>query len=348
MRFSLSLPTIRHPERADPYDETFALARLAEEEGFDTATIGHHHFLPGNQSDPLTFMAAVAARTTTLRVGTGIFQLPVHNPVRVAEQVATIDQISGGRISLGVGSGWWPLEYQVHGSNFRERGARMEEALEILRRVWTETDVAFEGRFWSFPELTVHPRPVQSPRPPLWVAGVVDAAVDRAARLGDAWLCGPVQSLGRAKTCLSVYRDSCRRIGREPEWILRRFAWIGTDRRKIEEEILPRYIEGLLVHWRESAEDDVEKALFERLDRGEKITPEEIAGDRLLWGTPEDVIAQIERYRSQTGCHHVHAAFGAGMPAHEDEYSTLGRFEEQAEMIRLFGREVIPHFRDGR
>ena len=80
-------------------------------------------------------------------------------------------------------------------------------------------------------------------------------------------------------------------------------------------------------------------------DHSAALLATEIAADRLLWGTPEDVIGQIERYRRETGCGHVHAAFGAGMPAREDEYSTLGRFEEQAEMIRLFGREVIPAFR---
>jgi len=135
VRFSLSLPLLRDPSARDPFRATYELARLAEEQGFDTATIGHHHFMQGNLADPLTFLATVAARTDTLRVGTGIFQLPIHNPVRVAEQVATIDQLSGGRISLGVGLGWWPLEYQVHGSDFRQRGARMEEALEILRLV---------------------------------------------------------------------------------------------------------------------------------------------------------------------------------------------------------------------
>jgi len=345
VRFSLSLPTIRDPGAADPYAETYALAEIAEEEGFHTATIGHHHFMPGNQSDPLTFLATVAARTSSLRVGTGIFLLPAHHPVRVAEQVATIDQISGGRISLGVGSGWWPLEYEVHGSNFRERGARMEEALEILRHVWTTEETGWEGRFWAFPALTVHPRPVQDPHPPLWVAGVADAAVERAARLGDAWLCGPVQSIGKAKSCLDVYRSACRTQGRSPEWILRRFAWVGSDRAQISSEILPRYVEGLLAHWRESAEDEVEKALFARLDSGQQISPDEIAADRLLWGTPEDVIGQIQRYRRETGCDHVHAAFGAGMPARESDYSTLGEFEEQAKMIRLFGREVIPEFR---
>ena len=344
MKFSVSLPVLRDAEDADPFRETYQLALIAEESGFDTATIGHHHFMPGNMSDPLTFLATVAARTSTLRVGTGIFQLPVHNPVRVAEQVATIDQLSGGRVSLGVGLGWWPLEYQVHGSNFRERGARMEEALEILRLVWTEENTAFDGSFWQFPELTVHPRPVQQPHPPLWVAGVADAAVDRAARLGDAWMCGPVQSLAKAQSCLTVYRDSCARNGTSPDWILRRFAWVGAGHRQVAEDVLPDYVAGLVEHWRESVEDEAERALFARMDAGEAVSPEEIAQDRLLWGAPDDVIAQIERYRAETGCKHVHAAFGAGLPAGSSERATFGSFDDHAGMIRLFGREVIPAF----
>ena len=344
MKFSLSLPLLRTNSGSDPFRETFELAQIAEEVGFDTATIGHHHFMAGNMSDPLTFLAAVAVRTTTLRVGTGIFQLPIHNPVRVAEQVATIDQLSGGRISLAVGSGWWPLEYQVHGSNIRQRGARMEEALEILRLVWTQENTAFEGRFYRFPELTVHPRPVQVPHPPLWVAGVADAAIDRAARLGDAWMCGPVQSLPKAKACLDVYRSSCERHGTSNAgWILRRFAWIAADGRQVEDEVLPHYVEGLMEHWRESVEEEEEKALLARIDGGEQVSAQEIARDRLLWGAPGDVIAQIQRYQAETGCDHVHAAFGAGLPASSGP-ATLGSFDEHAAMIRLFGREIIPAF----
>ena len=343
MKFSLSLPVWRDAGHRDPFHETFALAQIAEESGFDTATIGHHHFLPGNQADPLTFMTAVAARTSTLRVGTGIFQLPIHNPVRVAEQVATIDQISGGRISLGVGSGWWNLEYDVHGSNFRQRGARMEEALQILRLVWQHENTSFEGRFWSFPELTVHPRPVQQPNPPLWVAGVADVAVERAARLGDAWLCGPVQSISRAQSCLTTYRAACAAHQKPADWILRRYAWVGTDKREIDDEILPRYVDGLMVHWRESAEDEEEKALFARIDAGEPVTPADIAADRLLWGTPDQVIEQIQRYVRETGADHIHAAFGAGLPA-DTERSTFGSFDDLQQMVRLFGREVISAF----
>ncbi|NUU24000.1 MAG: LLM class flavin-dependent oxidoreductase [Streptomycetaceae bacterium] len=339
----MSLPLLHEPGARDPYRETFELARIAEASGFTSVTIGHHHFMPGNLSDPLTFLAAVAARTDTLRVGTGIFQLPVHHPVRVAEQVALIDQISGGRVSLGVGMGWWPLEYEVHGSEFRRRGARMEEALKILRHVWTTENAAWDGPFWSFPELTVHPRPVQRPHPPLWVAGVADVAVDRAARLGDAWLCGPVQSLAKARSCLDVYRASCAAHGTRPDWILRRYAWLGTDRDQVARDVLPHYVAGLMEHWRESAEDDTEKDLFARIDAGEDVPAEEIARDRLLWGAPDDVIGQIRGYVAETGCTHVHAAFGAGLPGSAAQAS-LGSFAEIAAMVKLFGREVIPAF----
>src|SRR6476620_5728127 len=246
MKFSMSLPVLRDPSARDPYRQTFELARIAEESGFDPATVGHHHFMPGNMSDPLTFLAAVAARTERLRVGTGIFQLPVHNPVRVAEQVATIDQLSNGRVSLGVGLGWWPLEYQVHGSNFRQRGARMEEALQILRLLWTEENASFAGKFWSFPELTVYPRPIQQPHPPLWVAGVADVAIDRAARLGDAWLCGPVQSIGKATSMVGTYRDACERHGTAASWILRRYAWVAPTRAEVVDGVLPAYVDGLV------------------------------------------------------------------------------------------------------
>jgi probable F420-dependent oxidoreductase len=343
VRFSLSLPLLKDLSAPDPFRETFELAVIAEEAGFDTATIGHHHFMAGNMADPLTFLAAVAARTSTLRIGTGIFQLPIHNPVRVAEQVATIDQISGGRISLGVGLGWWPLEYEVMGSDIRQRGARMEEALTILRLVWSQEGTSFEGRFWSFPELTVHPRPVQQPGPPLWVAGTADAAVDRAARLGDAWLWGPVQSLSAGLRCLDVYRPACEALAKPADLVLRRYAWLGADDEQVRTEVLPHYIDGLMEHWRESVEEDEEKALFARIDAGEQVSPEEIAADRLLWGGPERMIGQIEAYRAATGCDHVHAAFGAGLPAGTGQAS-LGEFDEIAEMIRLFGREVIPAF----
>lgn len=220
----------------------------------------------------------------------------------------------------------------------------MEEGLQILKLVWTEENTSFEGRFYRFPKLTMHPRPVQRPHPPLWVAGVADVAIDRAARLADAWLWGPVQSLSKGQACLSLYRKGCAEQDKPADWILRRYAWIAPTRREVEDDVLPGYVDGLMEHWRESAEDEEEKSLFARIDAGEGVTAQEIARDRLLWGAPDDIIGQIQRYYAATGCTHVHAAFGAGLPGNTNERSTYGSFEQHAEMLRLFGREVIPAF----
>jgi len=187
---------------------------------------------------------------------------------------------------------------------------------------------------------------VQRPNPPLWVAGVAPAAVERAARLGDAWLWGPVQSLSAGLRCLDIYRPACQALDKPADFVLRRYAWLGADDEQVRTEVLPRYVDGLMAHWRESVEEDEEKELFARIDAGEDVSPEEIAADRLLWGGPERVIAQIEGYRAATGTDHVHAAFGAGLPADTGQAS-LGEFDEIAEMIRLFGREVIPAFEQG-
>ena len=220
----------------------------------------------------------------------------------------------------------------------------MEEALQILKLVWTEENTSFEGRFHRFSELTMHPRPVQRPHPPLWVAGVADVAIERAARLADAWLWGPVQSLSKGQACLSLYRKACTENGKPADWILRRYAWIAPTRREVEDDVLAGYVDGLMEHWRESAEDEEEKALFARIDAGEAVSAQEIARDRLLWGAPDDIIQQIQRYHAATQCTHVHAAFGAGLPGNSSERSTYGSFDEHARMLRLFGREVIPAF----
>jgi len=131
MRFSLSILPFCDPQSDQPYRRTFELCQLAESLGFDTVMVGHHHFLEGQISDPLTLLSGIAVHTTTLRVATAIFLLPLHHPLQVAERVATLDQLSAGRVSLGVGVGWNPAEYAAFGSSLAERGARIEESLAL-------------------------------------------------------------------------------------------------------------------------------------------------------------------------------------------------------------------------
>jgi alkanesulfonate monooxygenase SsuD/methylene tetrahydromethanopterin reductase-like flavin-dependent oxidoreductase (luciferase family) len=343
MLFSLSMPFFQDPTARRPWQQMTDLARLAESLGYHAVSIGHHHFQPTYPGDPLTLMAAIGAATDEIRVGTGIFQLPLHHPLRVAEQVATIDQITGGRVTLGVGLGWWKLEYDTFGVDMRRRGSIMEEALQILRTAWTSERFSWSGTHFQFPELSVYPRPVQQPHPILQVAGSTAVSVDRAARLGDAWLCSPAETIGAATRWSGTYVDTRRRLGSSPDWVLRRYAWIAPSRQQIIDTVRPDYVAGVLDHLRDSAEDADTLELFRRLDAGEKVDDAEIADDRILWGSPDDVIAQIHRYRELTGCDHIHVAFAMGLSGHRSSF--MGDYDSIASMVRLFGTEVIPSFR---
>jgi probable F420-dependent oxidoreductase len=350
MKFSISLPLFRDRSHKDPYHEAYELAVLAEESGIDMVTTGHHHFRPGNQSDPLTLMATVAARTSTLRVTTGIFILPIQHPLQVAEQIATIDEASGGRITLGAGSGWYPPEYESYGVPFADRGQRMEESLQILRKAWTEENISWDSDFFKFSGVTVFPRPLQQPNPPIWVAGGSRVAVERAARLGDAWMWGPVESLTRGGGLADIYTKKCEEVGRPATICLRRFGWMKATRREVEDTVIPGYCKGLTDHWRGPVQTDPnmaeERAIIERMDAGEQVAPSEILQDRVLWGSPDDVIAQIERFQKQTSCDWINIGFGQGQPSEESTYDFIGSPEDHKEIIRLMGQEVIPHFKN--
>jgi probable F420-dependent oxidoreductase len=345
VQFSLSVVPFHDPKSDQPYRRAFELCRIAESLGFDTVMVGHHHFIEGQISDPLTLLTGIAAHTTTLRVATAIFLLPLHHPLHVAERVATLDQLSAGRVSFGVGVGWNPAEYAAFGSSLAERGARIEESLRLLRRLWTEHDVESAGRFWSFPPVTVHPRPVQQPHPPLWVAGNAPAAIDRAARLGTSWLCDPVQTVERAAELHDQYRAACTRAGTDPSTVLRRYAWIGRDRAAMERDFLPNFVGRQLAYWRQSTEAETERRLFARIDAGEDVSPAEIARGRFFGGAPGDVIEGIEACRAQTGITHISVGFGGGLMGRStDAAASEEVYDETREQITRFGREVMPAF----
>jgi len=344
MRFSISFPPFIDRAASVPYRQTIELAQAAEAAGFDSLTLGQHHFMSDVVSDPFAVLTTIASHTSRLRLGTSIYLLPLHHPLHVAEQVATLDEISGGRAILGVGVGWSPHEYSAFGASTSERGARIEEALAILRRVWTEEDVSHDGRFWSFPALTLQPRPIQDPRPPLWVAGVAPKAIDRAARLGDLWLCDPVQTRPEIERLRGLYVDACAAHGREPAWMLRRYVRLG-DRGAIERNWLPGFVDRNLAYWRHSTEGPAERVLFDRLDRGEPISKIDIARDRFLWGSAADVVAELEAYRRLEPTD-FSVSFSGGMTATRWETRTATDYADYLASIEIFGREIIPKFRD--
>lgn len=168
-------------------------ARHAEELGFDRIAAGEH-IQDGNPPRPtllgLPLMAAAAGATRRIRVMTGIVILPLYHPVLLAKMVATVDGISKGRLDFGIGiSGQREtrIEYDILGVPVNTRGRRANEMIPVLRRLWTEEHVTHQGEFFTFEDATLLPRPVQKPCPPIWVAGRSEAAMRRAATLGDGW-----------------------------------------------------------------------------------------------------------------------------------------------------------------
>ena len=194
---------------AELYAQTLEHIAYAETLGFDTIWTSEHHFIDDSYSPSLLpICAAIAARTTRVRIGTNVLLLPLHDPVRIAEDAATVDIISGGRFDLGVAVGYKREEFTGFDIDRRTRAKRMDEACEVLRRSWTPGPFTFEGDYYTYRDINVTPKPVQDPMP-LWVGGFSEAAVRRAARVGDG--------LVAAANVIEVFLDEWRRVGRQGE-----------------------------------------------------------------------------------------------------------------------------------
>ncbi|MBI2560846.1 MAG: LLM class flavin-dependent oxidoreductase [candidate division NC10 bacterium] len=179
------------------YGEVLEQIAWAEGLGFEYVWLSEHHFLEDGYSPGLLpIAAAVAARTRTIRIGTAVLLLPFHHPVRVAEDGAIVDVISGGRFELGVGVGYRAEEFQGFAVPIEQRAGRTEEGLEIVRRLWEGETVKFRGRYYEVPGVKLAPAPIQKPRPPLWVGGFTPKAAARAASYADGYIgMGPMTPL---------------------------------------------------------------------------------------------------------------------------------------------------------
>lgn len=166
-----------------------ASARRIEDAGFDYVASGEHVAFHVPTPNNFITLAVAAGATTRVRLLSAVTLLPLYPPVLAAKMAAALDVASGGRLVLGVGvGGEYPREFEACGVPVHERGARCNEALTLMKRLWTEDHVTFRGRFTTVEDLTIAPAPVQRPHPPVWVSGRRDAAVRRAARHGDGWM----------------------------------------------------------------------------------------------------------------------------------------------------------------
>jgi alkanesulfonate monooxygenase SsuD/methylene tetrahydromethanopterin reductase-like flavin-dependent oxidoreductase (luciferase family) len=324
-----------HPQPLqDLYREHLEEAVLAEELGFDNVWASEHHFSPDAWNpSPITFLTAVAARTARVRVGTYVLLLPFHNPVRVAEDIAVLDNISGGRVDLPVGVGSAVEEFRTFGIPFNERLGRTFEALRIIERCFAGEEFTHNGKYYAFANVRMTTTPVQKPGPPIWVASMGDQSVAWTARRGYHLAAGA----GRGHT--------------KYEELLRQF---GHDRSKSQVASIPIRIH--LAETREEAWDEAEAGLHQVLhfyrSRVDARSATSAAGvlDRLppvgefrnvpgighrgspfLVGTPDEVGPALVQYRDKRLTHLSLNFHQPGMDTNAVRRS-----------MEMFARELMP------
>lgn len=200
-------------------DEQFAIMVQAEEYGFDSVWPAEHHFSEyGYCASPAVSLAAVAARTQRLRLGTGVVVLPLNHPVRVAEDYAILDLLSGGRVDLGVGRGYQPHEFKGYGVDQSRTRDMFRESVEIIQKAWTEERFSYHGEFYQIDDLWVRPKPLQKPHPPIWLASVSPETFALCGRYGFHLLCAPVFGfdISRGVAQIEQWREALRQHGRDP------------------------------------------------------------------------------------------------------------------------------------
>lgn len=314
---------------AQRIDEVIEQVDVMRELGFDLVAVGQHHLAtPFQQPDSVALIARLAANAGRMRIGITVFLLPLHNPVDIAEQVATLDAISHGRMIFGVGLGYRPEECAAYGITMQERVPRFLESLEVIKRLWTEHELEFHGRFYTLPRVQSTIRPVQKPHPPIWMAANQGVAVRRVGQLGLTWVMNPHVTTGVLKQQLHMYRAALQENGYSApsELPLLREAWLADRRERAWTEAAP-YLRRKYAVYSDWGQDRAVPA-DQTFDR----PLEELARDRFIVGTPDDLVATARRYASELGVNTlVLRVQWPGMPR-----------QHVLDQIRLIGQTVLP------
>jgi len=337
----------RGGDQAAAFRDGFELVDAAEAWGLDGVWLGEMHFTPARSvlAAPIVVASFIAARTRRLRVGTAVQVLPLGNPLRIAEEVATVDHLSQGRFDFGIGRSGAARTYDVLGIPYEESQARFLEALEIIRTAWTEETFSYEGKFYRFQNATVAPRPYQHPHPPIRMAANTPETFSVVGRLGLGILVG-IRDLDipELRVHLQSYRQGWRDAGHpgEAEVHLRVPVYAGSTEKAAVEE--PR--ENILYFFERQAEimrsgagragvGPAERRQA-RADRLASLSYEEILKTRVAFGAAAGLIDRFTRLREELGLNGVVAELNPG--------GLLG-MEPVRRSLRILAREVMPAFK---
>ncbi len=311
----------------DTFDLAVRLARTAQQSGFDGVFAAHHYVLgPSHQMlHPLLLLARLSAEVPGAYLGTSVYLLPFTHPVEAAESAALLDVMTGGRLILGVGKGYRAAEFESFGIPRAERGRRLAEAVHAVRALWEGEPARFTGDYYTFRDVTIRPKPVQVPGPPIWVGSDTVDGVAGVPDYGDAWIASGRHTRTFIRAALPGYRARLEELGRPYGGVpMFREMHVAADARRAEEGM------------RSALE-----ALYQSYARwgqpGERYDQDfaELKRERILVGSPEQVAEGVAAYRDEFAVPFMW--FRLYFPGMDPELAL--------DTIRLFGAEVIPRLR---
>jgi len=339
-------PALPGRSEKEAFDEAFEQVDAAERWGLDAMWLAELHFDPQRSvlSAPLSIAAAVGARTERIRIGIAVQVLPLCHPLRVAEEAATVDHLTGGRLIFGVGRSGLPRTYEDYGVSYAESRDRFIEVLDIVELAWSQPNFSYEGKYYSFKNITIAPKPLQTPYPPIRIAA---ASPDTYPAVGERGL--PIfintryGSFAEFIPEIEKYREAYAAAGHEGrgQVYLRVPTYLAETEQRAREE--PR--ESLMHFYREQAQrlrDSLSRAgtraiegRAQRLRRIENLSYEEALDGQVLVGTPDQVTDRLRRLQEELGIDGILAELNCGgLIAHRQVITAL----------RLLCQEVRPRF----
>jgi len=281
--------------------------------GYDSVWVWDHILLGVSPNfpvvDSLTILTGIAARTTRIKLGTGVLVLPLRNPVVLAKQLASMDQLSAGRLIMGLAAGWYKREFDAVGVRFDRRGRIMDESLEILNRLWTEEKVDGDYTYHKLSAAVMYPKPVQSPRMPILIGGYVDKVLQRAAVAGDGWLTYFYTPADFTKSWNKI-RSFAKDAGKDPDTLLNASQLpirVGTSKQAVQDEMM----DWLNKEWDFPSHSDCKR-------------------ESAIMGSVDECVAQLRE----------HLAVGV-------QKIIFVPYKYQPDQVEIIAREIIPRLRAG-
>src|SRR5713101_6417860 len=317
------------------FRELLEQARLASELGYASITKGmHYSAAPWQDFQQFPFLCRIMAEAPNVRINFGLILLSLHKPLDIAEQIATVDVMSGGKVIVGVALGYREVEFLAFGTTQKERVTRFEENLEAVKRLWTEDVVNMVGSHFTLQDASVATKPIQRPHPPVWIGANADPAIRRAARLGDCWYVNPHNRIDTIVRQTEVYKRALDEFGKPfpREFPARREVFVAKSRAEAIRLCAP-YLSAKYEAYNAWGQG---QAMPED-DRDLGAEFDELIRDRFLLGSPDEVAAQMLALQRATGINHlIMSVQWPGMPQ-----------SMVLDELHLLAEEVFPRVRQG-